>query len=155
MSKIQTECKICDETIFIGSLNRCDNSVCGDCFNNRTLTRTQLEVEFTDIDKTLLTKLYYKNYICYSAKECEHYDNIEGLSLKDIHFLKDSEKFYDKTATFRKNMIKYMCDKWKLNQINVMCDKYVDAFITYGMHSFDKDEEFISDMVSRLKDKTK
>ena len=151
MSKFQTECKICNDYILISSLNRCDNSVCYSCFNNRELTRTQIEIEFTDIDKSLLTKLHFKNYICYSAKECDHYDNLEGLSLKDIHLLKESEHYFDKTETFRKNFIKFICDKWKLNQIDVLCDKYVDAFISFGLHQFDTDQEFLSNLVQSLK----
>lgn len=152
MPKIQTNCQICKDEIIIGSLNRFDCSVCVNCFNNRTLTKTQIEIEFTDIDKSLLTKLHYKNYLCYSVTEYDHYNNLDGLSLNDIHFLKESKKYFNKTDIFRKNMIKYICDRWKLNQINVLCDKYVDAFVTYGMHQFDTDEEFFSDVVVSFKE---
>ena len=134
-------CKVCGILNQIGKCKeespRVLNSICVDCFNDRTKTKTTIEVEFGDYDIKTLTKLYHKNYVMYSCEECAFMDKCDiQLTNTDIMRLKDSPKYYNSSEKERLNIISQM------NSAVVLEDRYALIFIAYGMHKFKTDEEF-------------
>ena len=142
------KCFICKQNITIKNPKRQDNSVCEDCVNNRTKTVTNCDVEFSGVDKCLLTKLYFKNYIIYSKIE---FDQIDGdcLSHKEIMLLNESPAYFNESSKFRSKLIRSFCKKNKLKWLYVLTDRYVDAFIDFGMYTQSTDEEFFNDIIER------
>ena len=132
-------CKLCIKLIQIGKCKeespRILNSICADCFNDRTKTKTTVEVEFGDYDIKTLTKLYHKNYIMYSCDECSLLDKCDvELTNADIIRLKESPNYYNSSEKERLHII---------SQINpTIDDRYAQIFISYGLHQHQTDEEF-------------
>jgi hypothetical protein len=132
-------CKLCIKLIQIGKCKeespRISNSICCECFNDRTKTKTTVEVEFGDYDIKTLTKLYHKNYIMYSCDECSLLDKCDvELTNADIIKLKESPNYYNSSEKERFEII---------TQIDPnIDDRYAQIFISYGLHQHHTDEEF-------------
>ena len=142
------KCFICKQEITIKNPKRQDNSVCEDCVNNRSKTVTNCDVECSGVDKSLLTKLYYKNYIIYSKIEFDQIDS-DCLSHKEIMLLNESPAYFNESSKFRSKIIRALCKKQKLKWLYVLTDRYVDAFIDFGMYTQSTDEEFFNDIIER------
>ena len=142
-------CYICKQEITIKNPKRKDNTVCEDCVSNRNKTVTNCEVELSGVDKCLLTKLYYKNYIIYSKIEFDQIDS-DCMSHKEIMLLNESPEYFNESSKFRSKIIRALCKKKKLNWLAVVTDKYVDAFIDFGMYTNNTDDEFFNDIIERF-----
>ena len=146
---MMSNCFTCIKPLKVKSEKRKDCSVCENCFYDRRKTVSNCDVELSGLDKSLLTKLYYQNYIMYSKDEFDQLD-FEGLSHKEIFLLNESEKFCKESERFRNAFIVQLCKQKQLIYLNVITDKYVDAFVTYGMINKESDKEFFKDIVERF-----
>lgn len=142
MNLIKTICQICKNEIAVRNEKKKHSSVCDYCFNDRSKTMSLLEVDLSGVDKTNLTRLNYGNYIIFSKEEFDEINDQQGLTPKDILLLKESDKFFDKNETYRKRIIRKFCDVNNISYWSVRTDKYVDAFIKFGLHSYSTDKEF-------------
>lgn len=141
-------CYICETGIITKSDKRKDFSICVNCFNNREKTITNCEAELSGIDKKLMTKLYYMNYVMYSKKEYESL-SYEGLTHGDILILKES-KYVKEDYNYRLKLMHQFSKKNSIEFYILSSDKYVDAFLTYGLINKDTDKEFFDDVIERL-----
>ena len=151
MPIIITNCKTCTMTINIRSESRKQCSVCGMCFGDVSKTRTRTEAELSDIDLSKLTKLYYKNFVVYSEKECKQFDDVTGLTTKDIITYKPSPRFGYEPHDARYSLITLFCDRMNYDHDIVQKDKDVSAFVDHGLINYSTDTKFFQSLVNRFK----
>ena len=142
-------CFICENKIEIKNPKRENCSICEKCVNDRRLTYSLFDVETMCVDKSVLKKLYYKNFVMYSKKEIDKLINCDSLSHKDIFLLNESDLINAKSSE-RLALVKYLCKKKDFDFIEVICDKWVDAFVDFGMINFKTDKEFWKDVIERF-----
>ena len=149
MPIIITNCKTCTATIKIGREARKLCSVCAMCYEDVTKTRTRVEAELSDVDLSKCTKLYFKNYVCYSEEECKPFD--KGLTLKDIIILKHSPRFAGVPHDERHAIITLFCDRLNFDHEKVYKDKDVETFVTHGLINYATDSKFFQALMDKFK----
>lgn len=149
---IDTYCFICDEPITIRKVERIHRSVCAECAGDKLKTLSNAEVEISYVEKSALTKLYHKRFVVYSREECDVLEFNEGISMKELHMMKESPKYVKWSWEQRQKLVKRWCQSYQFDFFTALVDDKVDTFITYGLIDFDTDDEFVEDFISRLED---
>jgi hypothetical protein len=121
-------------------MNRVTNSICEICYSDRRLTATNYEALNSGIDRNILKKYGCKNFVAYSKKEIDFHLN-DSMTNEDIHQMK--EVGGEMTEKDRITCIKKVCHNLKLDYSKVLDDKFIRAFINYGMIKEDTIDEFI------------
>jgi hypothetical protein len=150
VSKMRGFCFICINPITIRKVERIHRSVCAECACDKSKIVTNAEVELSYVEKSALTKLYHKNYVLFSRDEYDALEYSEGLSMKELHTMRESPKYVKWSWEERQIRVQRWCQLNGVDCLVALLDDKVDAFITYGLIDFDSDEEFVEDFTSRL-----
>ena len=103
--------------------------LCLDCYMNKLVfVKTKHDVPDAPKYKTANNRVYK-----FLRDDVKEYLDKNNISLVEAH----------QSDTYGLKVIKNICHTFDLNESKVLQDHEVDYFITYGLHIYDSDEQFL------------
>lgn len=110
--------------------------LCSECFMNKLVfVKTKHDVPDAQKYKTANNRVYK-----FLREDVKEYLDKNNISLVEAH---QSDTYGFMSDVQRLKVIKNVCKTFDLNESKVLQDHEVDYFITYGLHIYDYDEQFL------------